>query len=201
MDLRLVLALEAVAVQQREEELEVLLLAAVRGGGHEQQVARDVAEQLAEQEALGLLELAAEVVRAHAVRLVDDHEVPLGLRKLGLQVLVARELIHARDEQRVLLERRRPEHGLAELRREDLEREPELQVQLVLPLVDETAGRDDQAALDVLAEDELLDVEPGHDRLAGTRVVGEQEPQRACAAAARRRPRAAGAAAAGCRSS
>ena len=38
-----------------------------------------LAEQLAELEALGLLELAAEVVGAHAVGLVDDDEVPLGL--------------------------------------------------------------------------------------------------------------------------
>ena len=79
VDLRLVLALEAVAVEQREEELEVLLLAAVRGRGHQQEVAGDVAELLAELEALGLLELAAEVVGAHAVGLVDDHEVPVGL--------------------------------------------------------------------------------------------------------------------------
>ena len=141
VDLRLVLALEPVAVKQREEELEVLLLAAVRGRGHQQQVAGDVAEQLAELEALGLLQLAAEVVGAHAVGLVDDHEVPLGLGQLGQEVLVARELIHPRDQQRVLLERRGAEHRLAELRREDLEREPELQIQLVLPLVDQAAGR------------------------------------------------------------
>ena len=61
---------------------------------------------------------------------------------------------------------------------EDLEGEAELEEQLVLPLLDQAARRDDQAALHVLAEDQLLDVEPGHDRLAGTRVVGEQEPQR-----------------------
>ena len=57
-------------------------------------------------------------------------------------------------------------------------REPELEEQLVLPLLDQAAGGDDQAALDVVAEDQLLDVEAGHDRLAGAGVVGEQEPQR-----------------------
>ena len=61
---------------------------------------------------------------------------------------------------------------------EDLEREPELQVQLVLPLLDEAARGDDQAALESPRSDQLLDVEPGHDRLAGARVVGEQEAQR-----------------------
>ena len=59
MDLGLVLALEPVAVKQRQEELEVLLLAAVRGGGHQQQVAGDVAELLAELEALVFSSLPA----------------------------------------------------------------------------------------------------------------------------------------------
>ena len=45
-----------------------------------------LAEQLAELEALGLLELAAEVVRAHPVRLVDDDQVPLGLLELRLEL-------------------------------------------------------------------------------------------------------------------
>ena len=95
------------------------------------------------------------------------------------QVLVARELIHPRDQQRVLLERRlAPNTVCSRLRGQDLEREPELQIQLVLPLLDQAAGGDDQAALDVVAQDQLLDVEPGHDRLAGAWVVGEQEPQR-----------------------
>ena len=48
------------------------------------------------------------------------------------------------------------------------------------------------------SQDELLHVEAGHDRLAGARVVGEQEPEpRLAQEVSRRRPRA-GAAAAGC---
>jgi hypothetical protein len=35
-----------------------------------------------------------------------------------------------------------------------------------------------QAALEVAADDQLLDVEPRHDGLAGTGVVGQQEAQR-----------------------
>src|SRR3954454_23111914 len=114
-------------------------------------MASNLTELLAELEALGLLQLATEVVGAHPMGLVDDHEIPLGLGELGQQHLVARDLIHPRDQKRMLLERRRPEHRLAELWREDLEREPELQIQLVLPLVDQTTRRDHQAALDVLS--------------------------------------------------
>jgi hypothetical protein len=47
-----------------------------------------------------------------------------------------------------------------------------------LPLLHQPAGRDDQALFDVVAQDQLFDVEPRHDRLAGTRVVGKEEAQR-----------------------
>ena len=65
-----------------------------------------------------------------------------------------------------------------ELPGQQLEGEAELLPQLVLPLLDKPAGRDDQAALQVTAEHQLLDIEAGHDRLARAGVVGEQEPQR-----------------------
>ena len=57
-------ALEPVGVEQREEQLEVLLPARVRGRGHQQEVPRVPAQELAELVAPGLLQLAAEVMRA-----------------------------------------------------------------------------------------------------------------------------------------
>ena len=54
----------------------------------------------------------------------------------------------------------------------------ELLAQLVLPLVDEHARADDEHALGVAADHELLDEQAGHDGLAGAGVVGEQEVQR-----------------------
>ena len=51
-------------------------------------------------------------------------------------------------------------------------------VQLVLPLLGEAARADDQAALQVAAGDQLLDQQPGHDRLAGAGVIGQEEAQR-----------------------
>jgi hypothetical protein len=38
--------------------------------------------------------------------------------------------------------------------------------------------RHDQAPCQIASERHFLDVEPSHDRLAGTRVVSKQEPQR-----------------------
>jgi hypothetical protein len=54
----------------------------------------------------------------------------------------------------------------------------ELRPQLVLPLLDEAARGDDQAALHVPTDGQLLDEEPRHDRLAGPGVIGQKEPQR-----------------------
>ena len=68
--------------------------------------------------------------------------------------------------------------ALIRSRGEDVEVEVELLVELRLPLLDERPGRDDQAALEGAADDELADEEPGHDRLAGARVVREEEAQR-----------------------
>ena len=71
-------ALEAVAVEQRHEELEVLFLAVVRRGRHQQEVARERREELAEPVALGVLDLAAEEGGRHLVRLVADDRGPSG---------------------------------------------------------------------------------------------------------------------------
>lgn len=45
-------------------------------------------------------------------------------------------------------------------------------------MLGEAAGADHETAPQVAACDQLLDEEPRHDRLAGARVVGQQEPQR-----------------------
>ena len=55
-------------------------------------------QQLTELVALGLFQLATEVVGGHPVRLVDDHEVPVGVLKLALQFVGTGKLVHPRDE-------------------------------------------------------------------------------------------------------
>ena len=142
-------ALEAVAVEQRHEELEVLFLAVVRRRGHQQEVARQPRQELAELVALGVLDLAAEEGRRHLVGLVADDEVPaaVGDRELGLHVLVAGQLVQAGDDEVVLEE---PVAGAGRLELvvgEDLEGQMEAAVQLVLPLLGQAAGADDEAAL------------------------------------------------------
>ena len=87
-------------------------------------------------------------------------------------------MVEPGDQQRLLPERVAAARGLDHLLGEDLEVEAELLPQLVLPLLDQAAGRDDQAALDVAADHQLLAEEPRHDRLAGARVVSQQVAQR-----------------------
>ena len=98
------LALETVAVEQGHEELEVRLLAVVRRGGQQQEVAGQRREQLAEPVALGVLDLVAEVGGAQLVGFVADDQVPVGLLELGLDVFVAAQLVEAADGQGILVE-------------------------------------------------------------------------------------------------
>ena len=172
------LAVEAVGVEQRQEKLEVLLLAVVRRGGHQQQVARVLAELLREAEAAGLFELRAEEVGGELVGFVEDDQVPAGGAELFLQLLVARHLVEADDQLMMVFERIAARRGLLQKRRVDAELQTELLEQLVAPLLDEAAGSDDENAAGVGAHDEFADVEPGHDRLARAGVVGQDEAQR-----------------------
>ena len=101
-----------------------------------------------------------------------------GACKLFLQHGVTRQLVQAGDGEVGLQEPvAGPRRGQL-VAGEDLEAEVEAPVQLVLPLLGQAAGTDHQTALQIAARDQLLHQQAGHDRLAGSRIVGEQEPQR-----------------------
>ena len=174
------LALEAVAVEQGHEELEVFLFAVVGRRRHEEELAGEVGEELAEAVALGIARFAAEVAGRHLVGLVADDEVPVAVAGLQflLYFLVAGELVETGDDEVGLKEPVAGAGGFELVVGEDFERKLEAAVELILPLFGEASGTDDQAALEVAAGDQLLDEEPGHDGLAGARIVGEEEAQR-----------------------
>ena len=117
------------------------------------------AELLGEAEAAGLLELRAEEVGGELVGLVEDDQVPPGGAELRLQLLVPGHLVEPDDELVVVLERVAARRGLLQQRREDAELQAELLEELVPPLLDEAAGRDDQDAAGVGPHDQLADVE------------------------------------------
>ena len=169
-----VLALEPVAIQQRHEQLEVLFLARVRRRGHQQEVVRGLRQQASEFEALGLIDFARPrgVVGRHTVGLVNDRDIPGDLTELLGQVFAAGELVHAGDQERVLCEDVAPLGVIDHLAAEDLEPQIELLAEFLPPLLHEPAGSDDNRSLAVRAQDQLLQIEPSHDRLARAGVVG-----------------------------
>jgi len=115
------------------------------------------------------------------VRFVRHDEVPLRRRKRFLYLLVTGEVVQPADRERLLGERVAPHGRLDLLAGDDLERQPELPPELILPLLDEATRTHDHAPLQVSAGDKLLDEQPRHDRLARARVVRQQEAQRLAA--------------------
>jgi len=73
-----------VGVEQLQEEREVLRIALVRRRGQQQHVIGAVAQQLAESVASSL---ARGRRPRHAVRLVDDDEIPMDLTQPGEDIL------------------------------------------------------------------------------------------------------------------
>ena len=172
-------ALEPVRVQKAHEELKVLLLAVVRGRGHQQEVPREPARERPQLIAPGVPDLLAEEARRHAVRLVADDEVPFRrCLELRLEVVVSRQHVEARDEERLLRERVAGRSRLDLLAAQDVEHEVELVRELVLPLLDQAPGGDDEAPFEAAPDEQLLDEETRHHRLASAGVVGEEKPER-----------------------
>ena len=97
------LAVEAIGVQQRQEELEVLFLAVVRRGRHQQQMPGLGAQPFGKLETPGLFQFCAVEVRRELVRFVEDHQIPRGRAELVLQFLVARHLVEPDDQVIVVL--------------------------------------------------------------------------------------------------
>src|SRR5260370_39818600 len=97
---------ETVGIEQAHEELKVLFLAVVRGGGEQQEVAGMVPDALGKEAPLRLLNLAGEQLRGELVSLIEHNEVPIGsVVEEELEVLVTAQLVEPRDHQVRITER------------------------------------------------------------------------------------------------
>ncbi len=141
-------------------------------------MASESSEKLAESVALGVLDLAAEVRGRHLVSLVAHHQVPVGAAEFGLDIFIPAQLVEAADGQWSLCEPVARAGGLEFVVRENVEGELEALIELVLPLFRQVAWADDEAAMQVAADQQFLDQQPGHDGFSGTGVVGQEEPKR-----------------------
>ena len=102
--------------------------------------------------------------------LIDHGHVPAHGAQLVHEGVAARHLVHADDQAWMLLEDIAL-CGVRHRRRQHLEGQAELRVELVVPLIHQPPGRHDQSALAVGAEHHLLEVEARHDRLARAGVI------------------------------
>ena len=178
MDTIAELAVEPVRIQQRQEELEVLLLAVVRRGRHQQQMPGLGAQPFSKLEAPGLFQFCPVKVRRELVRFVKDHQIPCGRTQLVLQFRVARHLVEPDDQVIVVLERIAAGRSQLQLPREDAKLQAELLKQLIPPLLHQAARRHHQHPPRVRAHKQLADIQPGHDRLARARIIGQHIAQR-----------------------
>jgi hypothetical protein len=169
---------ESVAVQQRHEELKILWLAVMRRRRHQQHMSSDLAQELAEAVAFGVLHLVAKEGGRHLVGFVANDKVPVGVGQLRLHVLVAAQLVQAADGHGILGE---PVAGTGRFElivRQDFEWKLEPLVELILPLLSKIAGAHDHAAVEIAADQQFLDEQAGHDRFAGAWVICQKEPER-----------------------
>lgn len=170
-------SLEAVRVEQGQKELEVFFPAVVGRRRQEEKVPREGGEPLAQPVTLGPANLAAPEGRAHLVRLVTHDQVPVGGVERALQVVVPAQRVEAADRERVFRKPVAGPGGPGRVVRQDLERQGKPPREFVLPLLDEIARAHDQTPPHVPAHHQLLEQQPGHDRLSRARVVRQHEPE------------------------
>lgn len=175
MDAIAELPLKAIPVQQGHEKLEVLLLAIVWRGGHQQEIPGDAGEQLAKPVTLRGLDLAAEERGRHFVSFVADDQIPVGLLELLLKVFVTAQFIEAADDEVVLLEPVARSGRFQLVVRHNLKRQMEPAFHFVLPLLGQIAGADDHAALEIATDVEFLRQQPTHDGFARARIIRQQK--------------------------
>ena len=113
------------------------------------------------------------------MRLVADDEIPFRRRfQLRLQLVIPGQHVEARDQSMPFGEGISGRGRLDLLPAHDVEAEAELVRQLILPLLDQTSRRDDQATLEAASDQQFFDEQAGHDGLASTRIIGQQEAER-----------------------
>ena len=113
------------------------------------------------------------------MRFVADDQVPIRSGfELGLQVVRPCSHVQSHDQATALGERVASDGIFYLVAGEDVEGQPEFFGHLVLPLLDQTARGDNQAAFKVATDHQLLDQEACHDRLPGAGIIREKEPER-----------------------
>ena len=121
------------------------------------------------------LALVLRIARGHAVRFVHDYQIPVLRLTDARQDFLALRQVHRGDELRLFVPH---VHAVLDAKigaTQDVKRFLEAVGHFALPLEGKVRGADNEHALDQPAQFEFLDEQPGHNGLARTRVVREEE--------------------------
>ncbi len=136
-------------------------------------------QELAKAITLGVFDFAAEKRGRKFVRLVADDEIEAAVRRtqLLLHILIAGELVEPGDDEVVFEKPIACTSSFELVIGENFKGQMKTTMEFVLPLFGETARANNEAPLEIAAGNEFLDEQPGHNRLAGARIVSQQKPQ------------------------
>ena len=97
--------LKTVSIKECHKQLEVLFLAVVRCGRHQEQVAADTPKVLPKLVAFSELHIPAEIGSRHSMGFVANDQVPLiRAYQLLLKVLIPRQNVETSDQSIVVVE-------------------------------------------------------------------------------------------------
>ena len=110
---------------------------------------------------------------------IADHQIPttIGRLQLLLDIFITRKFIKPSDHQ---IGFEKPVTGTSRFQfiiGENLKRQLKAPIELILPLLGQTAGTDYQATFQVAAGNQFLDKQAGHNSFSGTGIVGQQKAQ------------------------
>ena len=160
-----------VPVEQLQEQREVLRITLVGRGREQKHVVGTVAQQFSQSIALALVRL---ISCRHAMRLVNDHQVPMHLPQSGQRLGTLGEIEGGDDL--LLLQPLVDAELIADIAAlEHHEFLVELFLEFALPLERQIRRTDDQDPFNETPEFEFADQQARHDGLPGTRIVGKQK--------------------------
>ena len=164
---------EDVFIQQLEQPLECVLTATVECGGQQKDMLAPLRQHKSGLVSSRPIGLQTVFVGRQLVCLIEDDQIPVGVFE-HLHVFVATNEVDGSHQTVVSLEDGGV--GIEDLAVDQGEGQIELHAHFILlPLLGEATGRDNENALDHLAHEHFLDEQTRHDGLTSASVVGQEE--------------------------
>ena len=141
-------------------------------------MATDFPKQLAQLVSLGVLHLIAEMRRRHPVGFINNDQIPfIGSDKLLLEVFVAGQNIKPGNQAVFFVKNIAGSGRLDRAPCQDFEIQTELVPEFILPLLDQTAGRNNEASIQIAAGSQFPDEKSCHDGFSRSGIVGQKKPK------------------------